>query len=161
VSGDVSDRKRLVSITNGNLANKHIYISGHHDFFPRECYGQSNAKNGTGHKLKLFVDGLPGTIETDIAKNGSNGKPRNFFRKRGWVRRFFVRHSIRPGDVIAIERVDKFNYRIYPFESKNIRDGATIPDHWPQIDRKKCTSIDLFAGCGGMLTNMDKLASFN
>jgi len=156
VSGDVSDRKRLVSITNGNLANKHIYISGHHDFFPSECYGKSNAKSGTGQKLKLFVEGLADPIETDISRNGGNGRPRNFFRKRGWVRRFFARHNLRPGDVVAIERIDKFAYRIYPFESKNVREGATIPDNWPEIDRKKHTSIDLFAGCGGMSIGLKK-----
>jgi DNA (cytosine-5)-methyltransferase 1 len=156
VSGDVSDRKRLVSITNGNLANKHIYISGHHDFFPSECYGKSNAKSGTGQKLKLFVEGLPDPIETDISKDDGNGRPRNFFRKRGWVRRFFARHNLRPGDVVAIERIDKFAYRIYPFESKNVREGATIPNHWPEIDRKKHTSIDLFVGCGGMSIGLKK-----
>ena len=156
MSGDVSDRKRLVSITNGNLSNKHIYISGHHDFFPSECYGKSNAKSGTGQNLKLFVEGLPDPIETDISKDDGNGRPRNFFRKRGWVRRFFARHNLRPGDVVAIERIDKFAYRIYPFESKNVREGATIPDHWPEIDRKKHTSIDLFAGCGGMSIGLKK-----
>jgi len=156
VSGDVSDRKRLVSITNGNLAHDHIYISGHHDFFPRECYGKSNKKSGTGQKLKLFVEGLPDPIETDISIDSGNGRPRNFFRKRGWVRRFFARHNLRSGDVVAIERIDKFVYRIYPFESKNIREGATIPDHWPEIDPKKHTSIDLFAGCGGMSIGLKK-----
>jgi len=38
MSGDVSDRKRLVTITAGNIAHKHIYISGHHDFFPKESF---------------------------------------------------------------------------------------------------------------------------
>ena len=156
MSGDVSDRKRLVSITNGNLANKHIYISGHHDFFPSECYGKSNAKSGTGQNLKLLVEGLPDPIETDISKDDGNGRPRNFFRKRGWVRRFFARHNLRPGDVVAIERIEKFAYRIYPFESKNVREGATIPDHWPEIDREKHTSIDIFAGCGGMSIGLKK-----
>jgi len=33
VSGDVSDRKRLVAITKGNILHKHIYLSGHHDFW--------------------------------------------------------------------------------------------------------------------------------
>ena len=59
MSGDVSDRKRLVSITEANLKkkNRHIYISGHHDFFPKECYGQSKKENGLGKKLSLLVEG--------------------------------------------------------------------------------------------------------
>jgi hypothetical protein len=41
MSGDVSDKKRLISITEANLKkrNRHTYISGHHDFFPKECHG--------------------------------------------------------------------------------------------------------------------------
>jgi len=39
MSGDVSDKKRLFSITEANLKknNRHIYISGHHDFFRRNA----------------------------------------------------------------------------------------------------------------------------
>jgi hypothetical protein len=28
MSGDVSDKKRLISVTQGNINNSHIYISG-------------------------------------------------------------------------------------------------------------------------------------
>ena len=105
MSGDVSDRKRLISITGGNLRNYHIYISGHIDFFPKESYGKSNKKQGGGKEISLFVEGFPCEIKTDIVINGTNGKPRNFFRKRGWVRKFFKKHEIREGDVIAIERL--------------------------------------------------------
>lgn len=157
MSGDVSDRKRLISITKGNLGNNHIYISGHHDFFPNECYGQSNKKKGTGQKLKLIVEGLGEAVETDIGRDGSNDRPRNFFRNRKWVRRFFEKHKLREGDVIAIERLDKFTYRIYPFESKNVREGGAIPDHWPEINRNSPTAIDLFARCEGMSIGIKKI----
>ncbi len=156
MSGDVSDRKRLVSIQKGNLANNHIYLSGHHDFFPKECYGESKKENGLGKELSIIVEGLDAPVKTDIGVNGTNGKPRNFFRNRRWVRRFFKKHQLREGDVIAIEKLDKFTYRIYPFESRNIREGATIPAHWPEINTKKHTVIDIFAGCGGMSAGLKK-----
>jgi len=73
VSGDVSDRKRLISITKGNLANSHIYLSGHHDFFPNECYGKPDKAKGTGRELTLVVEGLEQAVKTDIGINGSNG----------------------------------------------------------------------------------------
>ena len=121
VNGDVSDRKRLVAITKGNIAHKHIYISSYHDFFPSECYGKSNAKSGRGQKLELFVQGLADPIETDISKDAGNNRPRNFFRKRGWVRTFFARHNLRPGSVVAVERMDKSTHQVCPFETKNVR----------------------------------------
>jgi len=156
LSGDVSNRKRLISITGGNLRNQHLYIGGHHDFFPKECYGESSAKNGTGHSVTLVVDGLPQPIKTDIARNGANGRPRNFFRKRAWVGRFFKRHDLQEGDVIAIEKLNDFTYRVYPFESKNVREGAAIPDHWPPVEKGKPTVMDLFAGCGGFSVGLKK-----
>jgi hypothetical protein len=105
MSGDVSDRKRLISITGGNLRNNHLYISDHYDFFPDECYGKSTAGKGTGRKIKLVVEGLIKPVETDIAIDGSNGRPRNFFRKRAWVGSFFKKHDLCEGDVITIERL--------------------------------------------------------
>jgi len=156
MSGDVSDRKRLVSITKGNLAHKHIYLSGHHDFFPAESYGESSRRRGTGTELTLLVAGLKTPVKTDIGVNGSNGKPRNFFRNRRWVREFFEQHELREGDVIAIERVERLTYRVYPFESKNVREGAAIPEHWPRLRRGRLTVVDLFAGCGGMSVGLMK-----
>jgi len=71
LSGDISNSKRLISITGGNLRNHHLYISGYHDFFPEECYGQSSARKGMGQKLTLIVDGLPQTVEKTSLKEAT------------------------------------------------------------------------------------------
>jgi hypothetical protein len=149
MSGGVSDRKRLISITGRNLRNNHLYLGGHHDFFPDECHGESPAMIGAERKLKLVIEGLTKPVETDIAKNGSNGWPRNFFRKRACVGSFSKRHDIREGDVIALEKLNDFTYPIYPFESKNVREAAAIPNH-RTTDVSEKTTIDLFINSGAM-----------
>jgi hypothetical protein len=42
---------------------------------------------------------------TDIPTEAKSGKPRRFFRKRAWVRQFFKKHAIKPGDTVSIERL--------------------------------------------------------
>jgi len=44
MSGTVADKKRLLRVTAGNLKNRHIYINGHFDFFPKDSIGPSKAK---------------------------------------------------------------------------------------------------------------------
>ncbi|MGD0572278.1 MAG: DNA (cytosine-5-)-methyltransferase [Sedimentisphaerales bacterium] len=158
MSGDVSDKKRLISITEANLkkSNRHIYISGHHDFFPKECYGESNGKNHLGKEMTLIVEGITESVKSDIGMETGNGRPRNFFRKRSWVGKFFEKHHLQAGDVVAIERLGRYTYRISPFENKNMREGANIPEHWPEVDKSKPSVIDLFAGCGGLSIGLKK-----
>jgi len=57
LSGDVSNRKRLISITGGNLRNKHLYISGHHDFFPKEVQTESSGEKQRSGGWHLRVRG--------------------------------------------------------------------------------------------------------
>jgi hypothetical protein len=115
---------RLISVTEGNLRNHHLYITGHHDFFPEECYGPSDARKGIRRKLTLLVEGLPSAVETDIARANGSGHPRNFFRKRNWVGEFFKIHRLSEGDVVAIERLDSFTYRIYPYRNSDQKSQA-------------------------------------
>lgn len=127
IEREASNRKRLISITGGNLRNHHLYISGYHDFFPEECYGESNARKAPGHKLTLIVGGLPEPVQTDIAKSSGCGRARSFFRKRAWVGRFFQYHDLHEGDIVAIERLDPSTYRIYPFRNGKREKGTVKP----------------------------------
>jgi hypothetical protein len=137
-----------------NLRNNHIYLNGHLDFFPKECVGpsrRSTARNGT--TFEILLDGLKTTVRTDIGTDAKTGKPRGFFRGRSWVRQFFEFHKVAPGDVLALERIGDWRYRLYPFDSKPDR-----ADDWHAFVNdppkgKGPTVIDLFAGAGGFALN--------
>jgi len=122
MSGNVGHRKRLICIKAANLRANHLYLTGHDDFFPADCYGAPTSKGTQGETLRLDVDGLSESVYTDIPTDAKSGKPRRFFRKRAWVREFFAKHGIKPGDTISIERVSSHRFRVSPFEAKEQRD---------------------------------------
>ena len=123
MSGCVADKKRLITVTEGNLRNHHFYLSGHYDFFPDDCIGAS-AKQAKGREIEISLVGLNKTVRTDIGRESGSGKPRRFFRGRKWVREFYAHHGIKTGDVLAIERTAARSYRLYPFQAKKNRDDS-------------------------------------
>jgi len=149
VTCEVSDTRRLITLTRGNLQNGHVYITRHHDFFPTECYGESSAKRGAGKKIRLAVDGLPQVVETDIGRNGRTGRPRNFFRKRAWANRFFELHGLQEGDVIAIERVDLFDYRVYPLREGRQGSAHRLGPEGAQVHKQALLFMDELEGDKG------------
>jgi len=149
VSGTVAERKRLIRVTAGNLRNSHIYITGHYDFFPTDCIGGS-CRSERGMPVRIRLDGLNITIETDIPRDANTGKPRREFRARKWVREFFRHHDTHTGDVLAIEKVGERDYRLYPFQTASERnqDWREVISTAPEGDGP--TVLEVFAGCGGM-----------
>ena len=122
MSGTVGDRKRLFRVTAGNLRQNHLYINGHYDFFPADTIGAARkSANGNGVTIRVFLEGLDESIETDIGSDARTGKPRRFFRGRTWIRQFYEHHNIKTGDVLAMERIGKRRYRLYPFDVKTER----------------------------------------
>ena len=150
MSGRVGHRKRLICVNAANLRANHLYLTGHTDFFPADCYGAPTSKGIPGKPLRLDVDGIASPVMTDIPTEAKSGKPRRFFRKRAWVREFFKKHGIKPGDTISIERITAHRFRVSPFEAKEQRDCPTtfIFKTEPEGDGPRV--IELFAGCGGM-----------
>jgi len=98
-------------VTDANLRHNHLYVNGHFDFFPPDCVGGSKGASG-GQTINIQLDGLGQTISTDIGCDSKTGKPRGFFRARGWVRRFFEHHGVKPGTTLALERLSERAYRL-------------------------------------------------
>jgi hypothetical protein len=99
----------VVTLTQGNLNNNHIYLSGHLDFFPADAIGTAGKQDKLGRPLKLHFEGLPGTADTDIASD------KKIFRLRDWHwREFFKRHDLHARDQVAIERISAYEYRVVP-----------------------------------------------
>lgn len=151
MSGDISERKRLIQVTDGNIRQSHLYIRQHLDFFPSDVLGPPTAgKDLNGHAIHIQLEGLNETIDTDIPTDKNTGRPRQMFRRRSWVRKFFEHHKIKGGDILALQRTDERSYRLYPFHTKSKRCNS-----WRDwIDKPEKTNaptvIELFAGCGGM-----------
>lgn len=149
MSGTVADKKRLLRVTAGNLRNNHLYVNGHYDFFPEDCIGPpKKSKKRSGQTIEIVLEGLNRTVATDIGTEAKSGKPRRFFRGRRWVKDFYEHHGIKTGDVLALERVAKRRYRLYPFEAKTEREldwhqflDEPLPGRGPTV-------LELFAGCG-------------
>ena len=100
----------VVTLTQGNLNHNHIYLSRHMSFFPEDAIGSPNRHDGEGCMLTLHFDGLPGTAETDIVSN------HKIFRLRGRLwQEFFMRHRLRAGDKVTIQRLGDHEYRVSPF----------------------------------------------
>ncbi len=151
MSGAVADRKRLIRVTAGNLRNSHIYITGHNDFFPDDCFGDPSLSTGRpGRLITIKVVGLRKSIETDIARDAKTGKPRREFRSRTWVREFFEHHKIQPGDVLALERSGERAYRLYPFHTVSTRETDWRSVLALPLNGDNPTVLELFAGCGGL-----------
>lgn len=107
MSGNLAKRKRLLRVTAGNLRNNHLSVREHLDFFPADTLGPSKKPTDlNGHSISLQLAGLNTAVRTDIAAD------KGIFRERRWVGRFFKQHSIRSGDLLALERTGDRDYRL-------------------------------------------------
>ena len=108
----MTDRKRILQVTAGNLRQSHLYVNGHLDFFSKAAFGSSKRATKAQGPIEIYLDGLNETVTTDIGSDAKSGKPRGFLRGRSWVKRFFQFHEVKPGSFLALERVKENEYRL-------------------------------------------------
>lgn len=92
-------------ITQGNIDNDHIYLRGFFDKFPADAIGGSNRASAAQREIAVDWGGGT-TVMTDL-----DGAKR-FFRKRGWIREFFVFHGAQAGDLVVVEEIAPYSYRV-------------------------------------------------
>lgn len=96
--------KRYLTINQANLDHGHIYLADCMDLFPPEVIGGVNKAAAAAKSVQ--VDFGTGTETTDVV-----GK-RKIFRKRAWVRRFFIAHNLAAGDQVILEQLGPYSYRV-------------------------------------------------
>lgn len=92
-------------ITQGNIDNNHIYLRGFFEKFPADAIGGSNRASAAQREIAVDWGGDT-VVMTDL-----DGAKR-FFRKRGWTREFFERHGVCAGDMVMVEEVASYSYRV-------------------------------------------------
>tara|TARA_R110002096_G_scaffold379_2_gene2270 strand:- start:8322 stop:8645 length:324 start_codon:yes stop_codon:yes gene_type:complete len=96
-----------IELTQGNLNNDHLYLTGVLDFFPKESIGGPNIESKAELELEIH-SGINKPVFTDIAGD------KNIFRKRSWVGEFFKAHDLKAGDKVIIQKTDTHRYHVYP-----------------------------------------------
>lgn len=92
-------------ITQGNIDNNHIYLRSFFEKFPADAIGGSNRSSAAQREIAVnWGGGVVVMTDLDGAKR--------FFRKRGWIREFFERNGARVGDMVTVEEVAPYSYRV-------------------------------------------------
>jgi len=92
-------------ITQGNIDNSHIYLSSFFEKFPADTIGGSNRSSAAQREVAVDWGGSA-VVMTDL-----DGTKR-FFRRRGWIREFFARNGARVGDLVTVEEIAPYSYRV-------------------------------------------------
>ena len=82
-------------ISGGNLRNDHFYLTEFLEKFPSDCIGGRNKQEAAPRELTVDWGG-PSPVKTDIDRT------KRMFRRRGWVRQFFLSAGAREGDTVVV-----------------------------------------------------------
>lgn len=95
---------RYLKVTQGNLNNNHLYLTEILDLFPEEVLGGPSIAQAGRQTVRVFWG--RGLALTDIDRT------KHIFRKRGWVGKFFDAYRVQPGDLVLLEQLGPYEYRI-------------------------------------------------
>ncbi|MEA1985993.1 MAG: hypothetical protein U9N76_00715 [Candidatus Marinimicrobia bacterium] len=127
-SNQIQNDKIEIKITQQNLfiLEKQFSVKEHIDFFPFDSIGAMNPANNVDKPyvvktLKLDTD-AGFFIITDIVENSFVFRNRSYSKG---ISRYMKAKKFKPGDVIIIEKVDKYDFKIYKKGESVINDLFT------------------------------------
>jgi hypothetical protein len=97
----------VITLTQGNLNNDHLYLTKVMALFPHDAIGGSSEAEA-GSQLLEVHSGIGTPVFTDIAGD------KKIFRRRAWVGEFFRVHELNAGDEVVIECTGPARYHVYP-----------------------------------------------
>jgi len=101
----IKGRRIEVTINEANIRNNHFYLRSCLERFPREVIGGSNKAAAADQCVTLEWGGeAPAVTDIDGEKK--------FFRSRGWIGAFFRQFDAAPGDVVVLEEIGPYVYKV-------------------------------------------------
>lgn len=98
---------RIITLTQGNVNNDHLYLTDAWDLIPRDAVGGGNEGLQAPRNLEVHF-GVGEPVSTDVAGD------KKIFRKRAWVREFFAAHSLGAGSRVVVEKTGPYRFHVYP-----------------------------------------------
>jgi hypothetical protein len=98
---------KIITLTQGNVNNSHLYLTDAWDLIPRDAVGGGNEEQEAPAKLEVHF-GIGEPVSTDVAGD------KKIFRKRSWVREFFEAHALVAGSRVVVEKTGPYRFHIYP-----------------------------------------------
>jgi hypothetical protein len=106
-------RVGIITLTQGNLNNDHLYLTEIMSLFPSSSVGGSSEADQAKQLLEVH-SGIGTPVQTDIAGD------KKIFRKRAWVGEFFRTHELKAGDKVVVERTGEYRYHVYPIRDAEL-----------------------------------------
>ncbi len=95
---------RYLTITQGNLNNRHMYLTECMDLFPEDVLGGPDESRAAARTVR--VHWADEAVDTDVVRE------KHIFRRRGWVRKFFSAARVGVGDRVLLEQLEPYSYRV-------------------------------------------------
>lgn len=96
-------QSRLLTLTQANVDNGHMYLTECMSIFPKDTLGGTNESQAAPRKVQIKFGGAVATTDIDQGKR--------IFRSRCF-RRFFSENSLAAGDRVLLEQLEAYKYRL-------------------------------------------------